>query len=172
MVASLRRQPAQAPELSEKIRVESAHFERNAERMRYPEFRRQDLVRGANAIAGSAATYSAESSKTTGFQISRRLSRKQICRTPVYRNSGDDSDLTLGRTTRQAPMGRRSRNLRKPRSTSSRFFADYIHFGKRLATVCRCARTIKRQRSKLAAVPTIAAGGLPTLGMDKRRWCR
>jgi hypothetical protein len=39
------------PEVAEKIRTEADYFERNAERMRYPKFRRQHLFVGSKLDA-------------------------------------------------------------------------------------------------------------------------
>ena len=43
LVRGLRSLETTYPRLAEKIRIEASYFERNAERMRYPEFRRQHL---------------------------------------------------------------------------------------------------------------------------------
>lgn len=50
LVRFIRGLDAPTPSLAEAIRVESAYFERNAERMRYPEFRRQHLFVGSGVI--------------------------------------------------------------------------------------------------------------------------
>lgn len=44
------------PEVAEKIRTEAAYFERNAQRMRYPQFRRQHLFVGSGVIAAGCRT--------------------------------------------------------------------------------------------------------------------
>src|SRR6202021_3580374 len=46
LVLSLRSIESNNPDLIEKIRIEAAYFERNAERMRYPKFRSQHLFVG------------------------------------------------------------------------------------------------------------------------------
>ena len=50
LVRVLRAIESASPEVAEKIRTEAAYFERNAERMRYPEFRRQHLFVGSGVI--------------------------------------------------------------------------------------------------------------------------
>jgi hypothetical protein len=44
------------PEVAEKIRIEADYFERNAERMRYPKFRRQHLFVGSGVIEAGCKT--------------------------------------------------------------------------------------------------------------------
>lgn len=56
LVAALRAQPGASPELAEKIRTEAAYFEKNARRMRYPEFRRQGLFVGSGVIEAGCKT--------------------------------------------------------------------------------------------------------------------
>jgi hypothetical protein len=50
LVASLRSIVSSNPELSEKIRMEADYFQKNTERMRYPEFRAQHLFVGSGVI--------------------------------------------------------------------------------------------------------------------------
>lgn len=50
LVRSLQGIRAATPELAAKLRVEAAYFEGNANRMRYAEFRRQDLFVGSGVI--------------------------------------------------------------------------------------------------------------------------
>jgi hypothetical protein len=50
LVESLRSLAASHPEMAEKIRVEADYFEKNAERMRYPKFRKQHLFVGSGVI--------------------------------------------------------------------------------------------------------------------------
>jgi len=50
LVASLRSIVSTNPEVIEKIRTEADYFERNAERMRYPKFRKQHLFVGSGVI--------------------------------------------------------------------------------------------------------------------------
>ena len=47
LVKQLRSFPAPSPDAAELLRVEAEYFERNRERMRYPEFRRQELFVGS-----------------------------------------------------------------------------------------------------------------------------
>jgi Uncharacterised protein family (UPF0236) len=44
------------PQLAEKIRSEADYFERNAERMRYPKFRRQHLLIGSGVMEAACKT--------------------------------------------------------------------------------------------------------------------
>ena len=50
LAGSLRSIHSANPEVAEKIRTEAEYFERNAERMRYPKFRRQHLFVGSGVI--------------------------------------------------------------------------------------------------------------------------
>ncbi len=50
LVLGLRSIQANNAEVTEKIRIESEYFERNAERMRYPTFREQHLFVGSRVI--------------------------------------------------------------------------------------------------------------------------
>ena len=50
LVLSLRSIDSTNPEVIEKIRIEADYFEKNAERMRYPKFRRQHLFVGSGVI--------------------------------------------------------------------------------------------------------------------------
>jgi hypothetical protein len=50
LVASLRRLSAKSTELSHLITNDAEYFERNAARMRYPEFRRQGLFVGSGVV--------------------------------------------------------------------------------------------------------------------------
>jgi hypothetical protein len=56
LVASLRSIISSNPELSEKIRIEADYFEKNTERMRYPEFRAQHLFVGSGVIEAGCQT--------------------------------------------------------------------------------------------------------------------
>lgn len=56
LVLSLRSIASTNPEVIEKIRIEAAYFERNAERMRYPKFRRQHLFVGSGVIEAGCKT--------------------------------------------------------------------------------------------------------------------
>jgi len=50
LVAKLRSLSPDNPELAAAVRIEASYFERNAERMRYPKFRKQNLFVGSGVI--------------------------------------------------------------------------------------------------------------------------
>ena len=54
-------------ELAEKIRIETEYFEKNAERMRYPEFRRQHLFVGTGVIEAGCKTVIGSRCKQSGM---------------------------------------------------------------------------------------------------------
>ncbi|MGH9357903.1 MAG: ISKra4 family transposase [Terriglobia bacterium] len=56
LVAALRALKSGNPEVAEKIRTEADYFERNADRMRYPTFRRQHLFVGSGVIEAGCKT--------------------------------------------------------------------------------------------------------------------
>jgi hypothetical protein len=56
LVRSLRLVAASHPELAEEIRTEANYFESNKERMRYPEFRKQQLFVGSGVIEAGCKT--------------------------------------------------------------------------------------------------------------------
>jgi hypothetical protein len=56
LVDALRTTRCSNPEVAEKIRTEADYFERNAERMRYPRFRRQHLFVGSGVIEAGCKT--------------------------------------------------------------------------------------------------------------------
>ena len=55
------------PEVAEKLRTEADYFERNAERMRYPKFRRQHLFVGSGVIEAGCKTVIASRLKRSGM---------------------------------------------------------------------------------------------------------
>ena len=55
------------PELAEKLRIEAAYFERNADRMRYPKFRRQHLFVGSGVIEAGCKTVIGSRLKQSGM---------------------------------------------------------------------------------------------------------
>jgi hypothetical protein len=55
------------PEVVEKLRVETNYFERNAERMRYPKFRRQHLFVGSGVIEAGCKTVIGSRLKQSGM---------------------------------------------------------------------------------------------------------
>ena len=67
LVRFLRTIPASIPTLAEAIRIEAAYFERNAERMRYPEFRRQHLFVGSGVIEAACKTVIGSRLKQSGM---------------------------------------------------------------------------------------------------------
>jgi hypothetical protein len=67
LVSALRSIESDSPEIAEKIRSEAGYFERNAERMRYPEFRRQHLFVGSGVIEAGCKTVIASRLKRSGM---------------------------------------------------------------------------------------------------------
>ena len=67
LVGALRSIESSNPELIEKIRTEADYFERNAERMRYPKFRRQHLFVGSGVIEAGCKTVVAYRLKRSGM---------------------------------------------------------------------------------------------------------
>jgi hypothetical protein len=55
------------PEVAEKIRTEADYFERNAQRMQYPKFRRQHLFVGSGVIEAGCKTVIASRLKRWGM---------------------------------------------------------------------------------------------------------
>jgi len=67
LVGALRALPADSAEVAEKIHTEADYFERNAERMRYPQFRRQHLFVGSGVIEPGCKTVIASRLKRSGM---------------------------------------------------------------------------------------------------------
>lgn len=67
LMASLRSIESVNPELAEKIRIEADYFEKNAERMRYPEFRAQHLFVGSGIIEAGCKTIIGSRCKQSGM---------------------------------------------------------------------------------------------------------
>jgi Uncharacterised protein family (UPF0236) len=67
LVLGLRAIVATNPEVVEKIRIEADYFERNAERMRYPKFRRQHLFVGSGVIEAGCKTVIGSRLKQSGM---------------------------------------------------------------------------------------------------------
>ena len=67
LVHALRCIPSRNPEVREKLRLEADYFERNAERMRYPQFRRQHLFVGSGVIEAGCKTVVASRLKQSGM---------------------------------------------------------------------------------------------------------
>jgi hypothetical protein len=67
LVQALRSIDSSSLELSEKIRTEADYFEKNAERMRYPEFRSQHLFVGSGVIEAGCKTVIGSRCKQSGM---------------------------------------------------------------------------------------------------------
>jgi hypothetical protein len=67
LVASLRSIESSNPELAEKIRIEADYFQKNTERMRYPEFRAQHLFVGSGVIEAGCKTIIGSRCKQSGM---------------------------------------------------------------------------------------------------------
>ena len=67
LVGALRTIPSPNPEVAEKLRTEADYFARNAERMRYPKFRRQHLFVGSGVIEAGCKTVIASRLKRSGM---------------------------------------------------------------------------------------------------------
>jgi hypothetical protein len=67
LVTSIRSLSSDNPEVSEKIRIEADYFERNADRMRYPKFRRQHLFVGSGVIEAGCKTVVGSRLKQSGM---------------------------------------------------------------------------------------------------------
>jgi hypothetical protein len=67
LVLTLRAIDSTNPEVIEKLRIETNYFERNAERMRYPKFRRQHLFVGSGVIEAGCKTVIGSRLKQSGM---------------------------------------------------------------------------------------------------------
>lgn len=67
LVTSIRSFSSDNSEVSEKIRTEADYFERNADRMRYPKFRRQHLFVGSGVIEAGCKTVVGSRLKQSGM---------------------------------------------------------------------------------------------------------
>lgn len=67
LVRALRSIQTHAPQVAEKIRTEADYFEKNAERMRYPQFRRQHLFVGSGVIEAGCKTVIGSRLKRSGM---------------------------------------------------------------------------------------------------------
>jgi hypothetical protein len=67
LVVSIRSIHSSNPELAEKIRIEADYFEKNTERMRYPEFRAQHLFVGSGVIEAGCKTIIGSRCKQSGM---------------------------------------------------------------------------------------------------------
>jgi hypothetical protein len=67
LVAALRSLGSSNPDVADKLRTEADYFERNAERMRYPQFRRQPLFVGSGVIEAACKTVVASRLQRSGM---------------------------------------------------------------------------------------------------------
>jgi len=67
LVGALRAIHSTNPEVADKVRIEADYFENNAERMRYPEFRRQHLFVGSGVIEAGCKTVIGSRLKQSGM---------------------------------------------------------------------------------------------------------
>jgi hypothetical protein len=67
LVRRLRALKSRNPEVTQKIRTEADYFEKNAERMRYPQFRRQHLFVGSGVIEAGCKTVIGSRLKRSGM---------------------------------------------------------------------------------------------------------
>ncbi len=67
LVAALRSIAPSNPEVANQLRTEADYFERNAQRMRYPQFRRQHLIVGSGVIEAGCKTVVASRLKRSGM---------------------------------------------------------------------------------------------------------
>jgi hypothetical protein len=67
LVGALRSIDSPNPEVAEKLRIEADYFERNAERMRYPKYRRQHLFVGSGVIEAGCKTVIGSRLKQSGM---------------------------------------------------------------------------------------------------------
>jgi Uncharacterised protein family (UPF0236) len=67
LVVALRSIDSDNPEIAEKLRTEANYFETNADRMRYPEFRRQHLFVGSGVIEAGCRTVIGSRLKRSGM---------------------------------------------------------------------------------------------------------
>ena len=67
LVLSIRSIDSTNPELAKKIRLEADYFQRNADRMRYPKFRRQHLFVGSGVIEAGCKTVVGSRLKQSGM---------------------------------------------------------------------------------------------------------
>jgi hypothetical protein len=67
LIAELRTEPAATPEIADKLRLEAEYFHKNADRMRYPEFRRQGWFVGSGVIEAGCKTVIGSRLKLSGM---------------------------------------------------------------------------------------------------------
>ena len=67
LVAALRTYSSPDPKLAEALRIEADYFERNAARMRYPAFRKQNLFVGSGVIEAGCKSVIGSRLKQSGM---------------------------------------------------------------------------------------------------------
>ena len=84
LMTTLRSLVSQRPELAEKLTTESEYFERNADKMRYPDFRAQGLFIGSGVIEAGCKTVIGSRLKQSGMfwtvQDANRIIALRCCR--------------------------------------------------------------------------------------------
>ena len=96
LVEALRSIKSSHPEVVEKLRTEADYFERNAQRMRYPTFRRQHLFVGSGVIEAGCKTVIASRFKRSGMFWSLRGANSILALRCSYLN-GRFEDYWVGR---------------------------------------------------------------------------
>ena len=96
LVEALRSIKSSHPEVVEKLRTEAHYFERNAQRMRYPTFRRQHLFVGSGVIEAGCKTVIASRFKRSGMFWSLRGANSILALRCSYLN-GRFEDYWVGR---------------------------------------------------------------------------
>ena len=79
IVATLHLLVADFSKLCQQLQTEADYFERNAERMRYPEFRRQGLFVGSRAIEAGCKTIGARLKRSGMFWTVRGAKATSLC---------------------------------------------------------------------------------------------
>ena len=84
LVAVVRSVVSERPELAEKLETEAEYFERNAAKMRYPDFRAQGLFVGSGVIEAGCKTVVGSRLKQSGMfwtvQDANRIIALRCCR--------------------------------------------------------------------------------------------
>jgi hypothetical protein len=88
LVGVLRALQFRHPAIAEKIRTEADYFESNAERMRYPKFRRQHLFVGSGVIEAGCKTVVASRLKRSGMFWTVRGANAILALRCAYLNGG------------------------------------------------------------------------------------
>jgi hypothetical protein len=86
LVSVLRSIKSSLPEVADKLRTEADYFEKNAERMRYPRFRRQHLFVGSGVIEAGCKTVIASRLKRSGMFWTLRGANAILALRCAYRN--------------------------------------------------------------------------------------